>query len=398
MEDLRNISVVEPPHCTGCGACAQRCPTEAIVMAPDHEGFLAPVVDEQKCIHCKACQKVCHTLKQPAYKGGREDLAYAAYLRESKLRQNSSSGGVFAKAAQVILREGGVAYGAAWDEKMVVRHIGVTKEADLKKLQGSKYVQSDTSKVFRAVQDSLNEGKKTLFSGTPCQVAALYAFLGKDLENLITMDLICHGTPSPGLFERRCTEMGRITSYRFRTRRKIGAPKSEFIAEVRREGTSSRLIHYDHDAFFRMFLNGIIFRRACYTCPYANVSRIGDITIGDCDSADHYGMKYQSMSASTVILHSEKGRVLWKEMEGAFESTSLDLELEAKQNAQLSAPFPMPAQREEIFETLSTLSWEEIQKKYAKAEGRTAQLKNCLRQYIPYEFSLKLSRVRGRGK
>ena len=402
MEKLRNISVVDPARCTGCGACAQVCPTAAIAMKSDEEGFLAPVIDGQTCIHCTACQKVCHTLKLPAAKGSGGDTAYAAYLRERKLRSHSASGGVFAKAAQTILREGGAVYGAAWDDTLTVRHAGVTEEADLKKLQGSKYVQSDTSTVFRAVRESLQTGRKTLFSGTPCQVAALYAFLGEDPENLLTMDLICHGTPSPGFFRRYCAESGgsygQVTAYQFRTRRKIGAPKSEFIAKITYEGSTTKLSHHDNDAFFRMFLKGIMFRKSCYTCPYANLNRLGDITIGDCDSADRYGVKWQSMSASTVIIHSGKGQRLWDAIADEFDFISLDLAYEAQRNAQLSGPFFMPPEREGLFQRLGEMSWEEIQTTCALPEGRNTRLKNTLRQFIPYEMSLKRSTAGGGKK
>lgn len=398
LGEQRNICIVESEKCSGCGACAQICPKSVITMQYNSEGFLVPSLDESKCIHCAVCVRVCHIIQKPA-KASENREAYVAYLKDNALLKYSASGGVFAKTAQMILKNSGEVFGAAWTEDFLVKHEGIHSAGEIQKLQGSKYLQSDTSSIFQLVQEALKDANKpVLFSGTPCQVAALYSYLGEDSENLVTMDLICHGVASPMFFQRYYSEMNRkygpITAYSFRTRRKIGSSKSEFIVKMKRKGKAAKLIYHDNDVFLNLFLKGKIFRKSCYTCPYANLRRISDITIGDCDSSDYYELKYQLTSSSTVIVHSDKGKQLWDSVKDYFDFLELNLEYEARRNKQLSAPYPMPEEREYIFDFFSNMEWEQIEKTYAHPETTKTKVKNILRPFIPFNISLRKS-VRG---
>ena len=188
-----------PPRsqCTGCAACAEGCPKNAIHMLPDREGFLYPTVTDA-CIQCGHCTHICPVLRQR--EAHPEPAVFAAWNPDHAVRQNSTCGGVFSLLADYVLEGGGVVYGAAMDGHQHLRHIPCFRKEDLWRLRGAKYVQSDLDGVFREIREVLKT-RPVLFSGTPCQVDGLYRFLGCRPENLTTCDLVCHGVPSPGVWE-----------------------------------------------------------------------------------------------------------------------------------------------------------------------------------------------------
>ncbi len=193
--------LVSKTDCCGCGACYSICPQKCIDMKPDKLGFLYPVIDEDKCIHCSACELVC-----PVFHKGEESKtpeAWAGHVKSEALRRASSSGGVFSAICEKILSDGGIIFGAALnDDCKTVRHVKVETMDELGRLRGSKYVQSAIGDTYIEAREALKSGKKVLFSGTPCQIDGLRLFLKRDYENLITVEIICHGTPSPNLFTK----------------------------------------------------------------------------------------------------------------------------------------------------------------------------------------------------
>ena len=188
--------------CTGCGACYNICPVQCINMEADEEGFDYPFIELDKCIDCRKCQSVCPMINSAKFHDETELTVYACWNKDESVRYNSSSGGVFTALAEAIIEDDGVAYGAAYDESMIVRHIAIDNKHDVKKLRGSKYVQSDIGRTYSDIKTKLVEGKKVLFSGTPCQVAGLKNFIGEKSGNLITCDILCKGVSSPGLFNK----------------------------------------------------------------------------------------------------------------------------------------------------------------------------------------------------
>ena len=180
--------------CCGCSACYDACPKSAITMIEDKEGFLYPAIDEDKCIDCKLCEKVCPTKNKKKNKSLLE--AYAAYNTDENIRLKSSSGGVFSLIAEYVLRNQGVVYGAAFDENFEVEHLRVASVEELELLRGSKYVQSKLDGIYNLCKKDLEIGKQVLFTGTPCQVSGLKSFLRKEYDNLVCMDIVCHGVPS----------------------------------------------------------------------------------------------------------------------------------------------------------------------------------------------------------
>ena len=200
---MENISRIKE-KCVGCKSCEQSCPKHCISMVENKEGFWYPSVDEKSCIECKVCLKKC-PVENTEFHRNEPHKVWAWRNKNDVDIMRSASGGAADSAAKTILQMGGVVYGAAYDEQLAVSHIEVTDEAEREKLQSSKYVQSDPKDSYTKVKQRLSEGKTVLFTGTPCQIAGLYAFLGGNPENLYTVDLICHGVPSPKFFKKILT-------------------------------------------------------------------------------------------------------------------------------------------------------------------------------------------------
>ena len=198
---MENISKLNKNNCTGCRMCEQICPVNAIKMIENKEGFIEPVIDKTKCINCGLCSKRCPQLNEIK----REDYkmeVYAAKNKNIEEQKSSSSGGVFSVLANYVLENNGIVFGCAFNDNLIAEHIGIEDKNELYKLRGSKYVQSNTKNTFKDVKENLENSRMVLYSGTPCQIAGLKQFLGKEYDNLYTVDLVCHGVPSPKLFKK----------------------------------------------------------------------------------------------------------------------------------------------------------------------------------------------------
>lgn len=311
--------------CTGCSACASVCPKNAISMVLDDAGFLHPSVDNNRCVDCKLCEKACPVLNNPAVSENTE--AYGAYAKDSSLLNGSSSGAIFPILAKYILSRGGVVFGAAFDEDFTVKHIGIETVDELPKLCSSKYVQSEIGQTFREAKAALDAGRLVYFSGTPCQIAGLKAYLKKDYENLITQDLVCHSAPSPKVWEdyKQALEEshgGKMTEFSFR-HKETGWEGYYIRAEF--DNGSTFLQKAGENPYQRGFIKGLYSRPSCYTCAFKGVERCSDITL-----ADFWGVKnilpeaYHPMGTSLVLLHSEKARKLFQEISSEIQSFSAD--------------------------------------------------------------------------
>ena len=269
-------------NCCGCCACEAVCPSNAIVIKRDSEGFQYPCVDADKCINCGACDRVCPFLNK-ANCFDEAQKAYAMYDKNLNNRITSSSGGIFGVLAEYVLKRGGIICGAAFDQKFNVKHIFVETMEDLHHLKGSKYLQSDNERIYPRVKEQLEKGREVLYSGTACQVAGLQKFLGKQYQNLITIDVLCHGVPSPKLWKKYLDEINHnnangIEGINFRS--KIEGWKN-FSLEVKyNDGTVKREI-YSNNNYMRLFLGNICLRPSCHHCKYKELDRPSDITVGD---------------------------------------------------------------------------------------------------------------------
>lgn len=307
------IRLTKKANCCGCGACAQSCPKNCISMEPDSEGFLYPKVDETQCVNCGLCEKVCPILlKQKP--DSIKVAAYAAYTSNSELREKSSSGGIFSLLAQEILNRGGTVAGAAFDADFSVRHILVETDAELDRLRGSKYVQSRMEDTYVQIRDLLKQGRPVLFTGVACQIAGLKAFLGREYENLYTVDVLCHGVPSPKVWAHYRREQAQIhgttlEEVSFRDKRKGWRHYSMALnfaegVEYCRPGAE--------DTYLRVFLRDLCLRPSCHSCRFKDFPRLSDLTIGDAWGIErHMPDLDDDHGTSVVLVNSEKGMGLW---------------------------------------------------------------------------------------
>lgn len=312
------IKITEKKNCCGCGACMQACPRSCITMVEDNEGFAYPQVDENRCIQCGLCQRAC-PMGQKHSTGNVE--AWAACAKEDALRQTSSSGGVFSLIARQILSRGGLVFGAAFAEDFSVRHERVENEQQLALLRGSKYVQSSTESTFREVKAALEAGQPVLYSGVACQIAGLRAFLGKDYPQLWTVDVLCHGVPSPKLWRQylkiREKQFGsRICAVSFRckdTGWKGYSMKLEF------ENGAEYCKPHGEDPYFHLFLEDICLRPSCHSCRFKNLPRVSDLTLGDAwGISAHMPDMDDDKGTSLIFVNTEKGGAMLESIKGSL--------------------------------------------------------------------------------
>lgn len=298
---------VEASHCCGCEACYNSCPSGAISMNEDAEGFLSPVIDKAKCTHCGLCVRVCPVLGEKYTNFPKPDC-YAAKAND-EVRMTSSSGGIFSVLAEHILDRGGYVCGAAFDEDWSVHHIIVNSKKSLGRLRGSKYVQSNIGTCYKEIKNLLESNKFVLFSGTPCQVAGLYSYLRKKYENLLTVDIFCIGVSSPGVWRKYLSEnfdQSDIVNVNFRDKSKIGWSCTHCTITTR-DGR-----HLVSDDYTKMFHASIIMRQSCSECRYSKLPRPGDITLGDFWGIDNYDKALNDhKGVSIVLINSDKGKVIY---------------------------------------------------------------------------------------
>lgn len=335
------IELNDKKNCCGCASCVQKCPKHCISLIEDEEGFLYPKMDLGTCINCGLCEKVCPVLNQDAKQ---EPLAvYAANNKDEEIRKNSSSGGIFTLLAEEILKQGGVVFGAKFNEKWEVIHDFVEKIDELREFRGSKYVQSKIGNTYSKASYFLKEGRWVLFSGTPCQIAGLRKYLRKEYEKLLTVDVICHGSPSPGVFrtflrdeinkvdrhggEKKhfyipCiplvtkndeVDYKRIKSIAFRDKRNgwkmydfaIGISK---LTAVKEEYIKLSYTRVDKHPYMDGFLKDLYLRPSCYSCPVKGLSSGSDITLGDYWGIETLMPKLDDdKGISVVITNTSKG-------------------------------------------------------------------------------------------
>ena len=302
-----NIKVIGN-SCVGCRSCEQVCPVSCIDIRANQEGFLYPVVDENKCISCGKCMRCCPVNNKELHRFQPQNV-YALKNKDEVTIMNSASGGAGDLFATAILKKGGVVFGAAYDEKLHVHHIQVDKIEDKAPLQSSKYVQSDTEHTYLRVKELLANGKEVLFTGTPCQIAGLYSFLGGDQPGLFTVDLICHGVPSPKFFEKYIGDWnkrmdGKVIYYNFRSKEKRGWG-TQYLLKTK---TKTKTKTLSLDKYGQHFMAADCYRECCYECLYANTNRVGDVTVGDFWGISKSHPKFfSSKGVSSVFVNTEKG-------------------------------------------------------------------------------------------
>lgn len=310
------IHIHQEKDCCGCGACAAACPQHCISLRPGTLGALFPTVDLQACLHCGKCLSVCPM--QEEYPNPADRCAYAAYTKDETLLQDSSSGGMFGTFARAVLQKGGVVFGAAFDESLQLKCTAARNEAELKPLLKSKYLQSNMGSAYSEIKSELDSGKAVLFTGTPCQAAALKSFLKKPYENLLTVDFFCHGVPSQDFFDKCRAYVEQkyaisLKGYGFREKFPGCASPHYFSYDYEKRGKRRKKTRlYFHSPFYAAFQTYLPLRESCYACPFAKGNRAADITIGDFHAIEKYipGID-RFRGVSTVIINTPAGQAFF---------------------------------------------------------------------------------------
>ena len=362
------INLCDEYRCTQCFACQQICPKHCITRKESDAGFFIPEIDRKVCIECGACMSVCHklegkvTLQDPI-------CAYACWTVNLQDREHSSSGGAFSAMATAVLRSGGVVFGAMMNHYLEVKHIMIDKLEDIRLLQGSKYLQSEIFNTYKDVKQEVKQNKLVLFTGTPCQVAGLYAFLKSKPKNLYTCDLVCHGVPSQKAFDIYVNKIGirkNSKSVAFRFTKGWGFQMSRCLKSSTTTEDSKRLIYPKKDYYIRAFKQGLMFNESCYSCPYAQSKRVSDVTI-----ADYWGLgTMQPFTHSTrkgislMLINNERGVCLLNLCGDVLYKEKRLMKEAIQGNGNLGAPSKRPVGRDTYYEDSINMGIAELQKKY----------------------------------
>ena len=327
IEELRKKTIskeLPQDECTGCRACANACPKGCISFHKNKEGFLYPTVDYSKCIHCGKCIKACPVYGKIITEYNRKIFAVKAC---DKVRKTSSSGGVFYHLAEEVLSRSGVVFGAAFDDNLYLKHIAITDKADLYKLQGSKYLQSNTKNTFKEVKDYLENNKTVLYVGTPCQIKGLHLFLNKKYDNLYTIDVICHGVPSPLVFSKYISKLEEkyksdVVKYSFRNK---DEGWKNFRTKIEFENGIVLNERFDQNIYMKGFLRNLYLRKSCYNCPARGFTSGSDITLGDFWGIQEELPEFDDdKGCSLVFINTEQGEKIFNQVQEYFDIKKID--------------------------------------------------------------------------
>lgn len=346
------IVISDKTLCCGCTACVNACPVQCIVMRRDKEGFDYPVANPDMCIRCSKCEAVCPVLNQASPRPS--SASYAC--RSEDMIEGSSSGGVFPILARRLVDDGGVVFGAVMNEDMTVGHTEAVTYAEIDRMRGSRYVQSDLYAVYEDVRAYLQEGRKVMFTGVSCQIAGLKSFLGKEREGLLTVECACHGAPSPGLWARYVDALqisggSKVVGVDFRDK-SSGWRKYSFSYALENGSRVSRM-HHD-DPYMALFIQDMTLRPSCYRCPSRSGRSGSDILLADMWNVEEAApWMNDDKGASLVVAYTTKG-------ESALKSSGLDFmpvdeAVAKKRNAGFMESLKVPDHRAEFFSGLDSV-------------------------------------------
>ena len=355
-------------------------------MHENPEGFFYPVVDEN-CVQCGLCINHCPIINPIKFENC-EKKFYGLISNKKKLLQKSSSGGVFATIAQSFLSKGGLVFGCAYDEDFNVKHIMIDNEKDLIKLQGSKYVASSTEDTYKTVKENLLNGSNVLYSGSPCHIAGLKSYLGTDYDNLYTMDLICHGTPSLKLFKKYLSFLekkynGKVIDYSFRAKeRGWGIIGSVIIQTSKKQ--KKLYIQQECDPYYSSFMRNETFRENCYQCPYATLdNRPADFTIGDFwGVGKYYPQIEREQGVSVCFINTTKGKQLFESVKDDFFVFDCELPEILERNHNLYRPSTKTNVRNNIYEGIDSLPLKTYFKKFKYTNPLMFKIKKIFKRIL----------------
>ncbi len=375
LESRENFVICSKEKCTGCGVCYAKCPKKAIAMIPDREGFLRPVIDNDTCVRCGICRKNCPSLKNVEVI---EDQHYYALCNTDDVRKKSSSGGAFTALAEKVIASGGIVVASEMNRDWVMAHTIAENIDEIRRQACTFYVQGEAFSQFSEIENILQNERSVLFVGTPCQVAGLKSFLGKEYEKLITCDILCHGIPSPemfGIYINYLKSKGKLTSLKQRDK-SLGWKGYCVSAVIDKK-------KYKNDGWLKaysvMFSHSLINRISCFSCKYSNYNRVGDITIGDYWGVYKYHPELKdNLGISLVITNNAKGDAFFHDAANRLRIVTIKKE-ETAQNSLLH-PKQQPMRRTACIITMME-SYEKAAKKYGEWNLK-GKLKEKIRQII----------------
>ena len=391
-KERKSIEIEDKELCSGCTACKNICPVNAISMEQDDEGFLYPKVNEKKCIKCGKCINTCPILNKKEKKDFEQQGCIFQY-NDDVIRKQSTSGGAFTAIADYVIEHNGIVFGAAFDNKYKVKHQMAEKKEELEKFRNSKYVQSDPDDTFPRVKDYLEMKKLVCYSGTACQIEGLLAFLGKKYENLITVDVVCRAVPSPLLWEK-------YLNYRVKDKEKV---RKIFFREKYYGYKYSQLSMYDEnkniyhegvetDPYLRAFFSNICDRPSCYQCRFKDKIHKADFTIWDCFEVEKFDKDFDDDKGTTrILMNSNKAIEIMKKIKekNVHKIKMVDVSELTKGVYQLENSVKLPANREEFFNDLNKMDFDKLMEKYfqntikCKLEKNTRILLMKMKIYKP---------------
>lgn len=362
-------------NCYGCRACEKVCSHGAITMQPNSEGFLFPIVDTEKCVECGLCDKVCsedianvNKILNPL-----TDKVYAAWNKSRDVVLQSTSGGLSATIAEHIIKQGGVVYGCAWraNDDLVAIQARISQVDDLYRIKGSKYVQSDTSSSYNQVKEDLKNGTIVLYTGTPCQIAGLKLYLRRDYENLITLDLVCHGVPSPKMFRSyvewlEAKRGAKITTYKFRDQKSNGVIYHSWLQSGKERKMLLGLVPYS-SGFYSSYFS----RESCFKCAFSQSQRVADITLSDFWGAENHHQELKAVrqnGLNMVMCNTPKAYKIICNIEEHLNILPSKLEHAVQGDIRLRESDPRPPFRSESYKILDEKGFDYLQKNHLRTK------------------------------
>lgn len=315
------VSIIESKRCYGCEACYNTCGINAISMQKGKDGFLYPVVDISKCVECGKCSQNCPAILKNVEKiteNKYQSKVYSARINDLEIRKISSSGGIFTAISDEILNKKGCVVGVVWNEDFSVKHIITVEKSLRNEMRQSKYIQSTMEDCYKLIKEKLAKGQTVLFTGTPCQNAGLKLYLSDlNTKNLVLCDVLCGGNVSPGFFrdylkyiEKKKADI--VTKVCFRT--KALGWKQHHI-RINLENSIYQGARRDNEPFFHLYLKKYIIRESCFSCNYASINRVTDITLGDFWGIDKVDPQVDDdIGISYISVNTEKGETLLNEI------------------------------------------------------------------------------------
>ena len=385
---IQDLGLPSSDNCCGCGACIDSCPVNALTFKEDEFGFIMPSVDSELCIKCKKCSKVCPSINQQQLLTPIK--VYAATSTDNELSMKSSSGGIFATIAKHVLNQGGIVFGTAFDDEFNARVIAVEKLNDLHKLQGSKYVQSNMNGAYKKIEEELKSDRPVLFCGTGCQVAGVRNYLKKDYDNLILIDLVCHGVPNNKMFKDYIAliekkHKKKVVVYSFRDKQQGQDEKGKIIFD---NGFEKKVPSYK-SSYYGYFLDNTILRKSCHSCKYATQNRCGDLTLCDFWGAgeeipqfvDHVS-KQSLCGVSAIMVNNSKGSNIIDNLNCLLLMQEVEYMSVFKHNQNLLGPTKLTDERKTVLDNYAKNDYSSIDKLYRRTHGTKIFLKDIF-NFLP---------------